>query len=92
VAAGWRPHDDSNSPVIIDPDQRFGRPNVSGISTEVIWEHQLRMVALSGTQAKGTWAQLELLFIQWRHIETLLAMPGPFCYVATPTTMRRVAL
>lgn len=40
VAAGWRPHDDSDSPVIIDPDQRFGRPNVSGISTEVIWEHQ----------------------------------------------------
>lgn len=39
VAAGWRPHDDLNSPVQIDPLQRFGRPAVAGISTEVLWEH-----------------------------------------------------
>lgn len=35
----WRPHDDPNSPVRMDPDRRFGRPSVSGISTEAIWEH-----------------------------------------------------
>jgi len=39
VAAAWRPHDDENSPVRIDPLQRFGRPAVAGISTEVLWEH-----------------------------------------------------
>lgn len=39
VAAGWRPHDDPKSPVLMTPDVRFGKPSVSGISTEVIWEH-----------------------------------------------------
>jgi len=38
-AAAWRPAEDPDSPVRIDPDQRFGKPTVSGISTEVIWEH-----------------------------------------------------
>jgi uncharacterized protein (DUF433 family) len=39
LAAAWRPHDDPRSPVRMAPDMRFGRPAVSGISTEVIWEH-----------------------------------------------------
>lgn len=39
AAATWRPAEDPDSPVLIDPDQRFGKPAVSGISTEVIWEH-----------------------------------------------------
>jgi uncharacterized protein (DUF433 family) len=40
VAARWRPHDDPNSPVLIDPDVRFGRPAVAGVSTEALWEHE----------------------------------------------------
>ena len=39
VAAAWRPHDDPASPVRMLPDQRFGKPSVGGISTEVLWEH-----------------------------------------------------
>jgi len=39
VAASWRPHEDRRSPVVIAPDQRFGKPMVKGISTEVLWEH-----------------------------------------------------
>lgn len=39
VAAGWRPHEDPYSPVRIFPNMRFGRPAVSGISTEILWEH-----------------------------------------------------
>lgn len=39
VAAAWRPHDDPRSAVLIDPEVRFGRPSVKGISTEVLWEH-----------------------------------------------------
>ena len=35
----WRPHADPSSPVRIDPEIRFGRPAVRGISTEVVWEH-----------------------------------------------------
>lgn len=40
LAAGWRPHDDPNSPVLMAPDVRFGRPAIKGISTEVLWEHE----------------------------------------------------
>lgn len=40
VATGWRPHDDPRSPIRIDPDLRFGRPSVAGISTEAIWERE----------------------------------------------------
>lgn len=39
IATGWRPHEDEGSSVLIEPDVRFGRPAVHGISTEVIWEH-----------------------------------------------------
>jgi uncharacterized protein (DUF433 family) len=39
VAAAWRPHSDPDSPVRIDPEVRFGRPAVHGISTETLWEH-----------------------------------------------------
>lgn len=39
VAGGWRIAGEE-SPVVIDPDVRFGRPQVAGISTEVIWEHK----------------------------------------------------
>lgn len=39
IATGWRPHDDELSPVRMDPDLRFGRPAIAGISTEVLWEH-----------------------------------------------------
>jgi uncharacterized protein (DUF433 family) len=40
VVAAWRPHDDPRSPVRMQPETRFGRPSVNGISTEVIWEHE----------------------------------------------------
>lgn len=39
LAAGWRPHDDPHSPVVMTPDVRFGRPAVKGISTDVVAEH-----------------------------------------------------
>ena len=39
LAAGWHPHQDPRSPVVMAPDLRFGRPAVKGISTEVLWEH-----------------------------------------------------
>jgi uncharacterized protein (DUF433 family) len=38
IAARWRPDANTDSPVIIDPDIRSGRPSVSGISTEILWE------------------------------------------------------
>ena len=41
IAAGWRPHDDPQSPVLMTPDIRFGRPAIKGISTDVLWEHDM---------------------------------------------------
>jgi uncharacterized protein (DUF433 family) len=40
TAAEWRPHADPLSPVRMNPDVRFGRPAVHGISTEALWEHE----------------------------------------------------
>jgi uncharacterized protein (DUF433 family) len=39
IATGWRPAGDADSPVVMQPTLRFGRPSVAGISTEVLWEH-----------------------------------------------------
>jgi len=39
IASVYRPHDDRQSPVRIDPAVRFGLPAVGGIRTEVVWEH-----------------------------------------------------
>lgn len=38
VAVGWRPAADPESTVRIEPDVRFGKPSVGGVSTEVVWE------------------------------------------------------
>jgi hypothetical protein len=51
-----------------------------------------RMVVLGGDEALDTFHQLEVLMCQWRKIEALLDEPGPFIYVATRTTMRRVVI
>ncbi len=39
LPAAWRPHDDRQSPVRMDPKIRFGLPAIGGVSTEVLWEH-----------------------------------------------------
>lgn len=39
LATAWRPASDPESPVRVDPELRFGRPSVRGISTETLWEH-----------------------------------------------------
>ena len=38
LPARWRPTADADSPVIIDPEVRFGQPSVGGISTKILWE------------------------------------------------------
>lgn len=39
IATAWRPAEDPESPVRIDPEKRFGRPSINGVSTGVLWEH-----------------------------------------------------
>lgn len=38
IAARWRPANDPDSPVVVDPEVRFGAPSVGGISTAILWE------------------------------------------------------
>ncbi|PSK90182.1 hypothetical protein CLV63_12311 [Murinocardiopsis flavida] len=55
-------------------------------------EHGARMVALSGVEAVGTFAQLELIMCRWQNILRCLDEPGPFIYAATRTKFRPVPL
>lgn len=41
LATRWRPDSNPNSPVIVDPDVRFGAPSVGGISTAILREQDL---------------------------------------------------
>lgn len=38
IAVGYNPAADPDSPVRVQPNVRFGRPAVKGVSTEAIWE------------------------------------------------------
>jgi uncharacterized protein (DUF433 family) len=38
IAVGYNPDADPDSPVRVQPDIRFGRPAIKGVSTEAIWE------------------------------------------------------
>lgn len=38
VATAWRPDDFPDSPVIVNPEIRYGLPTVGGVRTEILWE------------------------------------------------------
>ena len=48
-------------------------------------DHGARMVAIAGSEARGTWEQLEVLLINWRRLESWATQPGPFIYSITRT-------
>jgi hypothetical protein len=50
------------------------------------------MISLAGSEAIGTWAQLEVLMCQWRAVERAMDQPRPFIYSATRTSLRPVPL
>jgi hypothetical protein len=39
-----------------------------------------KLVSLATRESGGTWGQLEVLMTQWRRIEDLAELPGPFVY------------
>ena len=51
-----------------------------------------RMVALSGPEAIGTWAHLEVVMSGWRRLEGLTGRAGPFVVTMTRTTTNDVEL
>jgi hypothetical protein len=50
------------------------------------------MITLAGPEATTTWAQLEIMMCQWRRIDALVDVPGPYIYSATRTSLRSVPL
>lgn len=58
---------------------------------DAVLEHGAKMVALASSDATNKWAQLEVLMTQWRAIEALHELPGPFVYKAYRTRLTKVA-
>lgn len=58
----------------------------------VVWEHGATMVALASADAKTVWGQLEVFMSQWRALEKLHGLPGPFIYRASRTALTKVQL
>jgi hypothetical protein len=48
------------------------------------------MVARSSTDAGTTWGQLEVVITQWRQIEALLDVAGPFVYSVSRTVLAKL--
>ena len=49
-----------------------------------------RLLALSSADAGTTWGQLEVIMTQWRRIEQLRELPGPFVYSVARTAMTKI--
>jgi hypothetical protein len=58
---------------------------------EAVMSAEGRLVALSSEDAATTWGQLEVVMTQWRWLEELRELPGPFVYSLSRTTHTKVA-
>ena len=58
---------------------------------DAVLEHGGKLVALAGEDADRKWTQLEVVMSQWRAIEKLADLPGPFLFAAHRTSLRQVA-
>lgn len=85
----WLPETAKHGWLIITRDRhiRDHRAEIAAVR-----EHRAKMIALSGPDATTKFAQLEIVMCRWREIEKLAALPGPFIYQATRTSLRRLDL
>jgi PIN like domain len=58
---------------------------------EAVMSAKGRLVALSSEDAATTWGQLEVVMTQWRWLEQLRELPGPFVYSLSRTGQTKVA-
>lgn len=85
----WIPYTASNGMVAVTRDGRI-RQRVAEL--DAVIEHDARLVVLTSTDAKTVWDQLEVLMTQWRRIERLHELPGPFIYRASRSSLQAVEL
>lgn len=79
--AGW---------LIITRDQKIRKKPAE---IKAVMDNGARLVAIVGASAKeklDNFAILEIFMINWRRIEPLLDLPGPFVYTASRTTLSKV--
>jgi hypothetical protein len=56
---------------------------------DLIATRSARIVALAGSDALDTWAQLRVVMLRWEGIEALTHVPGPWLYTATLQRLTR---
>jgi hypothetical protein len=85
--AAWIPETARQQWLIITRDRRIQdrRAEIDAVRTS-----RARMVTLTAADAVDTFHQLESLMCQWRRIEQLLELDGPFIYTLTRTSFRRL--
>lgn len=83
----WIPAVAGNGWLIISRDSKIREHRRE---VEAIQDHRAGMVTLAGTEAIGTWRQLEVVMCQWRRIDALVGVPGPFIYLAGRTSFTKL--
>lgn len=80
----WIPRVAEAGYLIVTRDSRIGRRIAE---RRAVVDHGARMVALAARDANTVWTQLEVVMSQWRRIEKLVELPGPFIYRASRTAL-----
>lgn len=81
--AGW---------LIITRDQRIRQKRAE---LAAVKEHRAKVVAIvsgDATEKMSTFAQLEILMINWRRVEELADLPGPFAYAISRSAFTKLDL
>ena len=84
----WIPLVSAQNLLIVTRDSKIQQHSAE---IAAVMDNQGRMVALSSGDASTVWGQLEVVMTQWRRIEELAELPGPFIYTATRTVLKKVA-
>ncbi len=85
----WIPQVTAEGLLIVTRDAHIQR-RVAEVRAVV--EHSAAMVALASADAHTVWDQLEVFMNQWRAIEGLHGLPGPFIYRASRTALTKLDL
>jgi hypothetical protein len=56
---------------------------------EALIEHKARLVTLDARRQLDRWGQLEIVVTQWRAIEEMADLPGPWVYSASRTGLHK---
>ena len=85
----WIPHVAAEGMIAISRDAQISRRIAE---LEAVVQHRARLVVLSSADAGTVWGQLEVLMGQWRRIQQLVGLPGPFIYRASRTQLTPMSL